>query len=126
MDIVNVTENYNMAEKPKVQETTEYESCIGEKDTSYLPSDLTDFLGIEDDNEDKEWKKHWKGMPEFVQEDNPPYKKLIISFRNKEDYDEFVSKTKDVLDQTMTEKTKSIWYPALDRDQNSLKRWIEE
>jgi 23S rRNA A2030 N6-methylase RlmJ len=59
-------------------------------------------------------------------EDNPAYKKLIISFRTKEDYDEFVEKTAKILDQTMTQKTKTIWYPALSRDENSLKRWIEE
>lgn len=60
-------------------------------------------------------------MPEFEQNDNPPFRKLIISFRNQEDFDEFAEK----LDQRVTDKTKSIWYPALDKEANSLLRWIE-
>jgi hypothetical protein len=79
---------------------------------------------LEEDDEDgvEEWKKYWKGMPEFVQEDNPPYKRLILSFRNKEDYEEFAK----LIEQKLTEKTKSIWFPKLDVDDNALKRWIEE
>ena len=107
--------------KPDVQESTVYESLIGVKDKNYEPATLEDFVDVYGDDE-KEWMKHWKGMPEFEQEDNPPYKKIIVSFRNKEDYDEF-SKT---IDQKLTEKTKSIWYPKLEIDKNSLKRWIEE
>jgi hypothetical protein len=111
----------------KVIESTVYENCIGVKEVVETNSDLTEFLDMEDDDSsDTSWKKHWVEMPEFEQEDNPPYKKLIISFRNKEDFDEFVSKTSSVIDQTITNKTKSIWYPALDRDENSLKRWLEE
>lgn len=99
---------------------TDYDNCLGEKHE--LPS-LSKFLGEEiDDIPDKEWKKHWVGMPEFIQEDNPPYKKLIMSFRNKEDYDAFAK----LIDQKLTEKTKSAWYPGLDRDANSLRRWISE
>jgi hypothetical protein len=70
----------------------------------------------------EEWRKYWKGMPEFVQEDNPPYKKIIVSFRNEEDYEEFAK----LISQKLTDKTKSIWYPKLDIDDNALKRWIEE
>ena len=44
-----------------------------------------------------------------------------MNFRNKEDYAEFVK----LIDQKITDKTKSIWYPELDKDQNTLKRWME-
>lgn len=77
---------------------------------------------VEEEDVDEEWKKYWKGMPEFVQEDNPPFKKIFVSFRNEEDYKEFAN----LIDQKLTEKTKSIWYPKLDIDDNALKRWIEE
>lgn len=102
-----------------VGESTEYESCIGVKDESYSVTTLDEFLTPDDS---KEWEAHWQGMPEFVQNDNPPFKKLIVNFRNQEDYDTFCSK----MDQHMTIKTKTIWYPQLDRDENSLKRWFEE
>lgn len=113
----------------KVKESTQYENCLDLKHTDNQPNDILDFLDIDDEEREKieasdrkEWEKHWVGMPEFVQEDNPPYKKIIVSFRTKEDFDEFCK----LIDQPMTEKTKSIWHPKLDREENSLLRWIEE
>lgn len=106
----------------KVVETTEYENCLNVKE--FEPGTLSSFLGEEEVKEidEKLWKKHWTGMPEFVQEDNPPFKRLIISFRNEDDYNEFAK----LVDQNLSEKTKSIWYPKLDREANSLLRWVEE
>jgi hypothetical protein len=111
-----------MAKKPKIDETTEYENCLDVKE--FEDGTLSSFLGEEAvrDIEEKLWKKHWVGMPEFQQEDNPPYKRIIVSFRTKEDYDEFSG----LIDQNLTEKTKSIWHPKLDRDANHLLRWVED
>ena len=111
-----------MAKKSKIAETTEYESCLDVKE--FEDGTLSSFLGEEavKDIDEKMWKKHWVGMPEFVQESNPPYKKIIVSFRNKEDYDEF----SQMIGQNLTDKTKSIWHPKLDREANMLTRWIEE
>ena len=36
--------------------------------------------------QDNAWHKHWKGMPEYKQDDNAPYRKFLIHFRTKEDY----------------------------------------
>lgn len=110
--------------KPQeVKESAEYENCLDILGTA-LPkqSTLSQFLGEEEPDDTPDWKKHWVGMPEFNQEDNPPYKKLLISFRTEEDYQDFAK----IIGQSLTEKTKSIWHPKLDRDENSLKRWIEE
>lgn len=111
-------------ENKLVKETTEYKNYVEVLEKDYKPTEvatLEDFIELEQ-TEDKEWKKHWINMPEYSQEKNTPYKSLIVHFRNAEDYTEFQKK----LDQIMTIKTKSIWYPELDKDQNSLKRWIEE
>lgn len=87
---------------------------------------IFDFMDLSDEEReqlnDHDWKKHWKGMPEFEQEDNPPHMKIFVSFRNEADYQEFAK----LVDQNLTDKTKSIWYPKLEIDNNSLKRWIEE
>lgn len=120
------------APKPVVEESAAYDNFLNQ--TSEVKEDknfsIFDFMNISEEElqkleeeEGKESEREWKkaGMPEFVQEDNPPYKKLIISFRTKEDYDEFA----ELIGQKLTEKTKSIWHPKLDRDENSLKRWIE-
>jgi hypothetical protein len=112
-----------------VKETTAYESCIGEKVELPKTTSLVEFMELDEEEKlqleqdtDKEWQKHWVGMPEYSQEDNPPYKKLIVSFRSKEDYEEFSK----LIDQVLSEKTKSIWHPKLDRDANALRRWIQE
>ena len=111
-----------MAKKTKIVESTEYENCLDVKE--FEDGTLSSFLGEEavKDIDEKLWKKHWTGMPEFTQENNPPYKKIIVSFRNKEDYDEF----SQLISQNLTDKTKSIWHPKLDREANMLTRWIEE
>lgn len=108
--------------KNEITETEEYENCLGVKELE--KGTLASFLDIEEAEkiDEKLWKKHWIGMPEYEQENNPPYKKLIVSFRNKEDYDEFAT----LINQNLTDKTKSIWHPKLDRDANHLLRWVED
>jgi len=51
--------------------------------------------------------KEWNGMPEFNQENLAPIKQLIVSFKSYEDYKEFA----EIIDQPLTTKTKSVWYP---------------
>ena len=67
-------------------------------------------------------------MPEFKQENNPTYKTVYIHFRNEQDFKKFCENYNKLIDndQKITEKTKSLWYPHLDRTENSLLRWIEE
>jgi hypothetical protein len=64
----------------------------------------------------------WKDMPEFVQERQDPYAKIIIRFETKEDLEEFSK----LIDQKLTQKTKSIWHPELQRGINSAKRYVDE
>jgi len=97
----------------------EYKTFISKDST--LSKFLDDEDDIIDDGSDDDWKKHWVGMPEFNQEKNPPFKKLYLNFRNQEDYDVFAK----LINQNLSDKTKSIWYPKLERDENTLKRWIE-
>jgi hypothetical protein len=61
-------------------------------------------------------------MPEFVQEDAPPFQSLIVHFENKENRDEF-SKLFNLL---ITDNTKSVWYPKYDRDRPSNYIYIYE
>jgi hypothetical protein len=73
-----------------------------------------------DDN--AEWRKHWVGMPEFVQEENPSHRTITVKFRNENDLNNFSKR----IDQELSEKTNAIWHPKLDRTPNFLLRWIEE
>ena len=65
---------------------------------------------------DKEyWQDEWEGMPEFNQDDKMPIRQIIISFDNKED----INKFSKLLNQNITDKTKSLWYPK--KEKNVLK-----
>jgi hypothetical protein len=109
-----------------VKESTEYDNFLGKKTETPRDPTLAEFLGMEAEEQDEK-EKLWVGMPEFEQKDNPPFKTIYLHFRNKQDFDEFRAKYASVDDeQTITDKTKSMWYPHLDKDENSLKRWFEE
>ena len=69
--------------KPKIEESSQYQNLIGEKKVNDKPLSLLDHMNLDDsekekytDQGEKEWKKLWKGMPEFDQEDNPTYKTI--------------------------------------------------
>ena len=55
----------------------------------------------------KEWEKHWVNMPEFIQEKQKEFAKIIFRFENEKDLNEFSS----IIGQKLTPKTKSSWYP---------------
>ena len=56
-------------------------------------ADLTSFIPELDETVvDEPWKKHWKEMPEYKQEEKRNYKTIQLHFRNKEDFDEFCQK----------------------------------
>ena len=111
-----------------VKESAEYDNFLGKKTEVHREPTLAEFLGVEEEESDASEKERlWVGMPEFDQKDKPPFKTIYLHFRNKQDFDEFRTKYAQVDDeQTITDKTKSMWYPHLDKDENSLKRWFEE
>lgn len=76
-------------------------------------------------DEEKSTPYDWDGMPEFEQPEDTDFDRLKITvrFRTEEDRIEFAK----LIGQTaITDKTKSIWYPALERGANSLLRWMDE
>jgi len=90
-------------EYPEPQENNE--ETIKEKEQfSDLINDSKIALGI---NKYNPVESEWKGMPEFRMEDLRGFHHIIIHFDNETDFNDF-SKT---IDQNLTLKTKSIWYP---------------
>ena len=73
--------------------------------------------------EDKRTPYDWDGMPEFVQEDVQAYAKITVRIRDEADLKKFA----EIMNQpSITTKTKAVWYPQLDRNRNSLLRWMDE
>ena len=92
--------------KVEVKESADYDNYLGEVKDDSLPTSLGAFMedgedGINDEADIEQWRKHWKNMPAFTQEEKKAYKQVIMSFRTKEDYEDF----QDKIDQRMTEKT---------------------
>lgn len=66
-------------------------------------------------------EREWQGMPEFVQEDLAPKKSLLVHFANFEDMQAFAK----LVGQTVTERTKSIWYPKAEIGHMVTKRYAD-
>lgn len=62
----------------------------------------------------------WVGMPEFIQEEKKPFAAINIRFRNQEDLDKFAL----LIEQKLTCKTKSAWFPVLEKRQRGL--WVDD
>ena len=67
------------------------------------------------------WKKEWKDMPEFVQEDQDAFKSLTVNFVNKQDMEVFAR----LVGQPLTMKTQSIWYPKAEIRSLMGKKYID-
>ena len=120
-----------MADKEKlkveVKESSDYDNYLGEVKDDNLPTSLGAFMedgesGINEEVNIEEWRNHWKQMPSYTQEHNKPYKQVLMSFRTKEDYEDFQKR----IGQRLTKKTKSTWHPQLDVTANSLLRWMDD
>lgn len=104
------------------KDQVDFDDLIGKKEDIYGGLEDAFSEPFDFDEDAKEWMNYWKGMPEYKNDDNPPYKLLNVRFRTKEDYQDFAN----LIGQKLTDKTKSIWIPELDKKENSLLRWIVE
>ncbi len=79
---------------------------------------LKDFL-LDISNENFEANKEWAGMPEFTQEDKTAYKSVALHFHSQEAVDIFAK----LIKQTITEDTRTIWYPTMIIEKAADKRY---
>jgi hypothetical protein len=68
------------------------------------------------------WKEQWKSMPEFVQEKEQPFSKIIVRFETENDLKRFAK----LLGVKVTAKTKSLWFPPKGRDAKTVLRYVDE
>lgn len=66
--------------------------------------------------------KEWEGMPEFEQEDLSAFATIIVRFDSKENLDKF----SEIIGQTITDKTKHIWYPKKEKQDLDSMAWKDE
>jgi hypothetical protein len=63
----------------------------------------------------------WRGMPEFQNEDQTAWKTLKVHFKSEEDLKAFA----ELVGQTVTEQTRSIWYPQAEVGRYADKRYAD-
>jgi hypothetical protein len=56
-----------------------------------------------------DWELEWNGMPEFSMNDLTSCRKIIVHFRNDEDFKQFA----EIINQRIGPKQPSIWYPEM-------------
>jgi len=66
--------------------------------------------------------EEWQGMPEFVQEDLSPHRVIYVRFRNDED----VARFEELMNQKITEKQKTIWFPYAEPRLRAHLRYVDE
>jgi hypothetical protein len=82
---------------------------LGETNMSKKPTFTTSVFDF-DDLESPETE--WRGMPEFNQPDNGAFRQIIVSFDDQAGVDAF----EKLIGQTLTDKTKSLWFPPRERN----------
>ena len=68
------------------------------------------------------WEDEWKGMPEYIQERIEPFTEVKVMLNTKEDMEAFSK----LINQTLTPKTKSVWYPKQERGVHLDQRYVDE
>lgn len=69
-----------------------------------------------------EWQREWKGMPEFEQGKQREYAKIIVRFRNEEDLQEFAR----LIGQKLNRNSQCTWHPELRPDKSTVKKYVSE
>jgi hypothetical protein len=89
--------------------------------TGFEPFEL-DAMSAVPDMTPRDPNALWEGMPEFTHEDQTSLHKVIVHLASAEALRAFAG----VVGQTITEKTRAIWYPAAERGTYADKRWVGE
>lgn len=74
------------------------------------------------DVEPRDRKQEWAGMPEFELQDKTGFHALIVHFADQEALEAFAQ----LVQQPVTQKTRYIWYPMVERDVLKDKRYVSE
>jgi hypothetical protein len=64
----------------------------------------------------------WKGMPAFEQENKAAYQSIHVHFKSKEDVEAFSR----LINQTLTDRTRAIWYPQAEKIDMVSEHWANE
>ena len=75
-----------------------------------------------DDIDELDADQEWVGMPEFNQPDKMPYRQIIVSFDKESDVQDFAN----IMNENITQKTKSFWFPKKEKNILKDKAYVDE
>ena len=75
-----------------------------------------------DDIDELDADQEWVGMPEFNQLDKMPYRQIIVSFDKESDVQDFAN----IMNENITQKTKSFWFPKKEKNILKDKAYVDE
>ena len=82
----------------------------------------SDPIGTPENGKKAFYEQHWQGMPAFEQQNKQATRQIVVSF----DTDEAVEAFAKAIGQHLGPKTKSVWFPARERNNVSDLFWIAE
>lgn len=97
------------------------EVSSGEAGVQAMLAELAERAGLVD-QEPQTPESLWEGMPEFEQEDKEAYQSIHIHFKTKDDVEEFAR----LVNQTITERTRYLWFPYIEIERYADKRYADE
>lgn len=74
------------------------------------------------ENLDESFRDEWRNMPEYIQEDLTPYRTINVRFRCASD----IALFEQLMQQKITEKQKTIWFPYAEPRIASIYRYVDE
>lgn len=95
---------------------------LGELKAADFDIGLTGFSDMEVDAlnaPDVDPSEAWQGMPEFDQQDKLAYRSVVCHFRDQAAVDEFAL----IVGQKITDKTRFLWVPQIERETYADKRY---
>lgn len=135
--IIMIRDDVPDSDDPRAKKISYGANRIGEIDLKWNPEQLLidkeagiDFSSLFYENEFEmligeeveDPLDEWGGMPEFEQEDKTSFQAIHIHFKDQEAVNEFAA----LIQQKITDKTRSLWYPEIEIERYADKRYIDE
>lgn len=95
----------------------DYEVDLGS--IGFNDAELSRLLSDGTEAGDIDARKEWGGMPSFEQADKTSAYQCVVHFKTLEDMQEFARR----IEQPMTERTRSVWFPPDEIGRIADKRW---
>ena len=90
-----------------------------EFDLNILGFENSELLPMLDVNTVTDFAAEWEGMPEYLQEDAEAFRTIRVHFETDRDMELFSK----LINQKLTDKTKSVWYPQQEKNKTEEKRY---